>query len=44
MKISIVMASYNYEGYIKEAIESVLMQTYQDWELISDPLSIRIRS
>ncbi len=34
MKISIVMASYNYEDYIKEAIESVLRQTYQDWELI----------
>ena len=34
MKISIVMASYNYEHYIKEAIESVLMQTYPDWELI----------
>jgi glycosyltransferase involved in cell wall biosynthesis len=34
MKISIVMASYNYEDYIKEAIESVRMQTYLDWELI----------
>ncbi len=34
MKISIIMASYNYEDYIKEAIESVLIQTYQDWELI----------
>ncbi len=34
MKISIVMASYNYEDYIKEAIESILMQTHQDWELI----------
>lgn len=34
MKISVIMTSYNYARYIKEAIESVLQQTYQDWELI----------
>jgi len=34
MKISIITASYNYEKYIKETIESVLNQTYSDWELI----------
>lgn len=34
MKISIITASYNYQDYIKEAIESVLAQTYSDWELI----------
>ncbi len=34
MKISIVTASYNYENYIKESIQSVLNQTYEDWELI----------
>ena len=34
MKISIVMASYNYASIIGEAIESVLNQTYKDWELI----------
>ena len=34
MKISIITASYNYEQYIKETIESVLAQTYQDWEMI----------
>lgn len=34
MKISIITASYNYENYIKEAIESVINQTYSDWELI----------
>lgn len=33
-KISIITASYNYEDYIKEAIESVMVQSYQDWELI----------
>lgn len=34
MKISIITANYNYAQYIEEAIESVLNQTYQDWELI----------
>jgi glycosyltransferase involved in cell wall biosynthesis len=33
-KISIVMASYNYEKYIAEAIESVLNQTVSNFELI----------
>ncbi len=32
--ISIVTASYNYENYIKETIESVQNQTYKDWEMI----------
>jgi len=32
--ISFITASYNYEQYIKETIESVLNQTYKDWELI----------
>ena len=34
MKISIVMASYNYAPIIGEAIESIINQTYKDWELI----------
>ncbi|MCD7780214.1 MAG: glycosyltransferase, partial [Candidatus Gastranaerophilales bacterium] len=34
MKISIITASYNYENYIKETIESILAQTYSDWELV----------
>ena len=33
-KISIIMASYNYARYIAEAIESVIAQTYNNWELI----------
>lgn len=33
-KVSIVTASYNYEDYIKETIESVINQTFQDWEMI----------
>lgn len=32
--VSILMAAYNSEKYISEAIESVLAQTYQNWELI----------
>lgn len=34
MKISIIIASYNYAEYIEEAINSVINQSYQDWELI----------
>lgn len=32
--VSVCIASYNYENYIGEAIESVLRQSYTDWELI----------
>ena len=32
--ISVVMPAYNAEKYIVEAIESVLQQTFHDWELI----------
>ena len=34
MKISIVVASYNYADYIEETIKSVINQTYSDWELV----------
>lgn len=34
MKISIITANYNYAQYIEEAINSVISQSYQDWELI----------
>jgi glycosyltransferase involved in cell wall biosynthesis len=33
-KVSVVIASYNYEKYIGDAIESVIAQTYTNWELI----------
>jgi len=33
-KLSVILTSYNHEKYIKEAIESVLNQTYRDFELI----------
>lgn len=32
--VSIIMSAYNSEAYIKEAIESVQKQTYQNWELL----------
>ncbi|SMC98033.1 glycosyltransferase [Sporomusa malonica] len=34
VKISVIMAVYNCEDKISEAIESILAQTYQDWSLI----------
>ncbi len=33
-KISIVLPTYNGEKYISEAVESILSQTFEDWELI----------
>ena len=33
-KVSIIVASYNYAQYISKTIESVIAQTYSDWELI----------
>ena len=32
-RVSIVMPVYNGEQYLKESIESILSQTFQDWEL-----------
>lgn len=32
--ISIVMVNYNYENFIGRSIESVLAQTWKNWELI----------
>jgi glycosyltransferase involved in cell wall biosynthesis len=32
--VSVLMANYNYARYIGQAIESVLEQTYSNWELI----------
>ena len=32
--VSIIMPSYNAERYIAQSIESVIAQTYQNWELI----------
>ena len=33
-KISIVMNCYNGESFLKQALESIFNQTYQNWELI----------
>ena len=38
MKISVITASYNYANYIEETIQSVINQTYSDWELIRKTL------
>jgi len=34
MKVSVIVTSYNYEQYIKDSVESVLNQTFTDFELI----------
>ena len=34
MRISVVMSVYNAEKYLKEAVDSILNQTYRDFELI----------
>lgn len=33
-EVSIVLPTYNGEQYIRQSIESILKQTFQDWELI----------
>ena len=32
--VSIIMNCYNGEKYLKQSIETILSQTYQNWELI----------
>jgi len=32
--VSIIMLTYNHQRYIKDAVESVIEQTYKNWELI----------
>ena len=34
MRVSIIMGIYNCEDTLKEAVESIFCQTYDDWELI----------
>lgn len=34
MKVSVIMAVYNGERYLKEAIDSILLQTFKDFELL----------
>ncbi len=34
VKVAIVMGIYNCENYIKDSIESIINQTYNDWHLI----------
>ena len=34
MKISIIVASYNYEQYLRETLDSILAQTWSDWEAL----------
>lgn len=33
-KISVVMPVYNAEKYIEEALQSVINQTFTDWEVV----------
>jgi glycosyltransferase involved in cell wall biosynthesis len=41
MKISVIIPAFNAEKYIEEAVQSIIAQTYTDWELlICDDCSI----
>ena len=33
-KVSIILPTYNGEKYIKKSIDSIVNQTFSDWELI----------
>lgn len=33
-KVSIILTSYNYAQYLKDTVNSVINQTFKDWELI----------
>ena len=33
-KVSVILPTYNGEKYIREAIDSIINQTFTDWELI----------
>ena len=33
-KISVIMSVYNGETYLEEAIDSVVNQTFKEWELV----------
>lgn len=33
-KVSVIVPSYNYERYLREALDSILGQTFTDWELL----------
>ena len=33
-KVSVIMAAYNHEKYVGDAIESVIGQTYKNWEML----------
>ena len=35
IKFSVIMPCYNSEQYVKKAIDSILNQTYGNWELIA---------
>ena len=34
VKVSVVMCTYNGEKYLREQIESILNQTFKDWEML----------
>lgn len=44
MKVSIIIPTYNHKNFIAETIESILAQTYCDWELLIGDDSPNIES
>ena len=33
-KISVILPHYKHEAYLMDAVQSIINQTYEDWELI----------
>lgn len=42
MKISVVMSCYNSERFLRQSIDSILMQSYREFEFIIGTMALQI--